>query len=315
MQPGSRRYGCRMSRAPSITVPLVGPLDVPRSLAGLGHWGDDLIDRWDGRRWLRAWRLDGRWVPVRATPMGDPDDPSLEVTAATPDLESAAAGVRFALAGSAEANAALAELIEADPAVAAADRRFHGVRPVLQADPFTALIRTISAQQVNLRWAAEVRKRLAVDYGEALPIEGEEVRVLDPERLAGASIDELRVLQLTRAKSASVIEVAQAAVDGRLEATELAKLEDEALIERLVLLRGIGRWSAEWFLARTLGRPRVVAGDLGVRKAVGRAYFSGRLPSEAEVRAATVHWGAAAGIAQQLLLHTLVEDETRARAR
>ncbi len=164
---------------------------------------------------------------------------------------------------------------------------------------------------MNLRWATEIRKRLALAYGDALPIEGEEVRVLHPGRLARATVDDLRALQLTRAKSASVIDVAQAAAEGRLDATELARLEDEALIERLVLMRGIGRWSAEWFLARNLGRPRVVAGDLGVRKAVGRAYFSGRLPSEAEVRMATAHWGAAGGIAQQLLLHALVEDDVR----
>ena len=49
----------------------------------------------------------------------------------------------------------------------------------------------------------------------------------------------------------------------------------------------------------------MVAGDLGVRKAVGAAYLGGRLPSPAEVRAATAHWGAAAGVAQQLLLHWL----------
>jgi DNA-3-methyladenine glycosylase II len=300
-----------MSPVASTTVPLVAPLDVPRSLAGLERWGDDLMDRWDGVRWLRAWPVEGRWVAVRATAIGGVEHPALEVVAATPDLELAGAAVARGFAGSAIANADLAELIGTDPAVADAERRFHGVRPLLQRDPFTALIRAISAQQVNLRWAAEIRKRLALGYGDALSIEGEEVRVLDPERLAKATIDDLRALQLTRAKAASVIEVAQAAVEGRLDLEELAGLEDEALIERLVHLRGIGRWSAEWFLARTLGRPRVVAGDLGVRKAVGRAYFSGRLPSETEVRTATTHWGAAAGIAQQLLLHALVEDETR----
>lgn len=300
-----------MSPVASVTVPLVAPLDVLRSLAGLGQWGDDLIDRWDGQRWLRGWPVDGRWVAVRATPIGGVEDPGLEVTAATSGLWRAGAAVARGFAASADANAALAELIEADPVVAAAEHRFHGVRPLLQVDPFTALIRAISAQQVNLRWAAEIRKRLAQGYGDALPIEGEEVRVLAPGRLARATVDELRALQLTRAKSASVIDVAQAAVEGRLDAEELARLEDEELIERLVGLRGIGRWSAEWFLARTLGRPRVVAGDLGVRKAVGRAYFSGRLPSEAKVRTATAHWGAAAGIAQQLLLHALVEDAMR----
>jgi len=72
-------------------------------------------------------------------------------------------------------------------------------------------------------------------------------------------------------------------------------------------VRGIGRWSAEWFLARTLGRPRVVAGDLGVRKAVGRLYGAPATPSELEVRRLTAHWGAAATHAQALCLHDLAE--------
>ncbi len=132
-----------MNRTPSTLVSFVAPLDIPRSLAGLTRWGDDLADRWNGRRWLRAWHLDGRWVAVRAVravPVGDVADPALEVTAAAPDVERASAAVAQAFAGSAIANAALAELIETDPAVAAADHRFHGVRPLLQADPFIGLI-------------------------------------------------------------------------------------------------------------------------------------------------------------------------------
>jgi DNA-3-methyladenine glycosylase II len=103
----------------------------------------------------------------------------------------------------------------------------------------------------------------------------------------------------------AVIAFAGAVASGRLDLEELASSEDEAVVERLVAFPGIGRWTAEWLLARTLGRPRVVAGDLGVRKAVGAAYLDGRMPSEAEVRAVTAHWGAAAGVAQQLLLHWL----------
>jgi len=77
---------------------------------------------------------------------------------------------------------------------------------------------------------------------------------------------------------------------------------DEEIIKRLTSLRGIGRWTAEWILARTFGRPCVVAGDLAIRKAVGRAYLGQAYPLESEVRRATAHWGAAAGIAQVLLL-------------
>ena len=80
---------------------------------------------------------------------------------------------------------------------------------------------------------------------------------------------------------------------------------DAEVIACLTACRGLGRWTAEWFLARALGRPRVVAGDLGVRKAIGAAYCNGNLPSETDVRELTGHWGAAAGVAQQLLLHGL----------
>jgi 3-methyladenine DNA glycosylase/8-oxoguanine DNA glycosylase len=56
-----------------------------------------------------------------------------------------------------------------------------------------------------------------------------------------------------------------------------------------------------------MGRPVVVAGDLGVRKAVGLAYLGTPMPSESQVRAATAHWGESAGVAQALLLHALGE--------
>ena len=135
---------------------------------------------------------------------------------------------------------------------------------------------------------------------------------LDAAPLAAATMDELRAIQLTTAKSRSVIAVAQAAVGGELRRADLEALDDDALIEHLTRLRGIGLWSAEWFLARTLGRPRVVAGDLGVRKAVGRLYGLGALPSESEVRRATAHWGASATIVQGLALYDLAVAEGNA---
>jgi DNA-3-methyladenine glycosylase II len=289
--------------APSLLVPLPGPLDVPGSLGGLLRWGDDLIDRWDGTRWLRVLRIAGRPVPARATPAGSIASPLLEVSAEPANLEAVTALLSQSFVAVPEA---LAELVASDPAIAAAEARSPGVRPLLTTDPLAALVRSISAQQVNLRWAAEIRRRLAERYGVPYEIDGERVIALDAAALAGASVDDLRTLQLTTVKARSVIGVGQAALEGSLELRDLAALEDEAVIERLTQLYGIGLWSAEWFLARTLSRPRVVAGDLGVRKAVGRAYFGGQMPSEADVRAATAHWGAAAGVAQQLLLHGLV---------
>jgi DNA-3-methyladenine glycosylase II len=199
----------------------------------------------------------------------------------------------------------LAALAAGDDRVARLVETYPGVVPVLVPDPFTALIRSITAQQVNLTWAATVRRRLAERYGTRHEVAGTFAYSLQPDTMARATIEELRAVQLTTAKARSVVAVAEAGANGELTRDDLAALDDEALIERLTRLTGIGRWSAEWFLARTLGRPRVVAGDLGVRKAVGRLYDAGRLPSVDEVRQLTAHWGAAATIVQALALHDL----------
>lgn len=301
-------------------VPVGGPVDLAGSLEVFRRSGDDLLDRWDGRLWLRALAVDGRTVGTAARPAGTVADPALLV-AAEAGADAEAAG-RVLAGAFPTAPGALAELAAADPVVARIAARFPGIGPVLQPDLLTAVVRAISAQQITLRFAAVLRARLARRYGHHHqlqvppppvdpgpgdppgPLDGE-VWSLDPSRLAGAEVADLRELQFSNSKAVAVIAFAGAVASGRLDLEELASSEDEAVVERLVAFPGIGRWTAEWLLARTLGRPRVVAGDLGVRKAVGAAYLDGRMPSEAEVRAVTAHWGAAAGVAQQLLLHWL----------
>jgi DNA-3-methyladenine glycosylase II len=288
-------------------VDLAGSLDVLRRA------GDDLLDRWDGRQWLRTVAVDGRLVGAAARPSGTAADPVLLVTAEDGTAPAAAGRV---LAGAfPTAPAALAELAAADPVVARIATRFPGIGPVLQPDLLTAVVRAISAQQITLRFAATLRGRLARRYGHRhevpvpQPAPGDppaaEVWSLDARHLAGAGIADLRELQFSTSKAVAVTAFAAAVAEGRVDLRTLAGLDDEEVIDRLVRYPGIGRWTAEWLLARTLGRPRVVAGDLGVRKAVGAAYLGGRMPSEAEVRAVTAHWGPAAGAAQQLLLHWL----------
>ena len=285
------------------------PLDLAASLAPLGRAGDDLIDRFDGTRALRTLRLAPTDDPVAyaAEVTGGPDRPELavHVSADHADILPALAEAvsRTFLAD----RTALAELAARDEPVALLMRRYPGIVPVLYRDPLTALIRSISAQQVNLRWAATIRARLAQRYGTCHALGGWEVWTLHPAPLVEARLEDLRTLQLTTAKSQSVIAVAQATRAGELRLDRLEAMDDEGLIAHLTGLRGIGRWSAEWFLARTLGRPRVVAGDLGVRKAIGRLYQTAVVPTEIEVRRATDHWGAAATHAQALALHDLAQ--------
>jgi 3-methyladenine DNA glycosylase/8-oxoguanine DNA glycosylase len=263
--------------------------------------------------WLRTLPLDGRPVAVAARPVGPVAAPALRV--ATAGGGDAAAAGRELAGAFVTATAALRELAAADPVIAKVAGRWPGVGPVLQRDLLTAVVRSISAQQITLRFAAVLRARLARRFGtrHTVPLpagDGHrggtgEVWSLDAAALAGADVAELRALQFSGTKALAIVTFAGAVAAGRLRLDELWALPDEQVVDRLVAFLGIGRWTAEWLLARTLGRPRVVAGDLGVRKAVGAAYLDGRMPSPAEVRAVTAHWGAAAGVAQQLLLHWL----------
>lgn len=284
-------------------VALPGPLDIPASVELFRRNGDDLLDRWDGERLLRTLHIDGEVVPYLSTVEGTREAPALRVWVA--DARHRQAIEAAALASFIPAPADYGVMLASDPVLAALDAQYPGLRQVRQFDLFAALVRCISAQQVNLRWAATTRKRLAESFGSEHTVAGHSVWSLDVERIAGADVAEIRALQFTTRKAEYIISTAQACADGTLSTETLAELSDDEVIARLTALRGIGLWSAEWILARVLGRPRVVAGDLAVRKAVGQTYLGTLLPPEPEVRRATAHWGEAAGVAQVLVLQSL----------
>jgi DNA-3-methyladenine glycosylase II len=280
-------------------------LDLATSLAPLSRSGDDGLDRFDGQRLARTARASGAVVPYSAGIAGDARVPELSVDIPAEHGVYASEVAREIERTFVDPPDALADLARTDQEVGRLVRRYPGVRAVLFLDPPAALVRSISAQQVNLRWASTIRRRLAERYGTRHEVGDSYVYSLDGSALAHASVEELRSLQLTTAKARSAIAVGEAWVAGELDRHDLEALDDDALIAHLTKVRGIGRWSAEWFLARTLGRPRVVAGDLGVRKAVARMYRTTSLPSEDEVRRLTADWGAAATHVQALALHEL----------
>jgi DNA-3-methyladenine glycosylase II len=144
--------------------------------------------------------------------------------------------------------------------------RLTGLRPPLAPDPFESLVTSITAQQVSLFAAFAIRNRLIDRFGEpgvhavAFPTR---------ERIAAAEPEELVGLGFSRRKAEYLVGLARSDLD--LEA--LAALDDDEVKARLTALRGLGEWTAEWFLARHLARPRAwPAGDLALRKAVAAFY-------------------------------------------
>jgi DNA-3-methyladenine glycosylase II len=141
-----------------------------------------------------------------------------------------------------------------------------GFRPPLAVDPFESLVTSITAQQVSLFAAFAIRNRLIQAFGTRAQAAYE---FPSRERLAAASEDELVGLGFSRRKAEYVAGLARHEIDLH----ELSALEDDEVRARLTSIRGLGAWTAEWFLARHLARPRAwPAGDLGLRKAAELFY-------------------------------------------
>jgi DNA-3-methyladenine glycosylase II len=172
----------------------------------------------------------------------------------------------------------LAGFVPVDPVLAAEAVRLRGLRPALSPDPFEMLVGAITAQQISLRAAFAVRNRFVERFG----ARAEHAHAFPaPERVASAAPEDLTALGFSRRKAEYVLGLARA----NLDYAALAALPDEDVKAELIRLPGIGEWTADWFLARHLARPRAwPAGDLALRYAVSAFYGDGRVLSIQEVR-------------------------------
>jgi DNA-3-methyladenine glycosylase II len=183
-----------------------------------------------------------------------------------------------------------------EPVLARLAEPLRGYRPPLTVDPWEALVTSITAQQVSLHSAFAVRSRLIERFGVrhdaawAFPTRA---------RIAEASEEEIRAVGFSGRKAEYVLGLARAELD--LDA--LSALPDDEVVASLTAVRGLGRWSADWFLARFLARGDAwPAGDLGVRKAVSHFYAAGRDLAEPDIRAVGERFGAWRNLACHMLL-------------
>jgi DNA-3-methyladenine glycosylase II len=231
-------------------VPLPQPYSFTISTERFRAFGVDLANRWHEGALHRA--LDGRAVRIAAAPGGVDVEP---LDAHTRPAVERLLGLPFDLD-------AFRAFAARDHVLRPLEERLRGFRPPLVPDPWEALVTSITAQQVSLFSAFAIRNRLIERFGERV---GEAWAFPPRERLAAASEDEVVAVGFSGRKAEYVVGLARSALD--LDA--LGTLDDAEVTEQITAVRGLGEWTADWFLARHLGRPRAwPAGDLGLRKAV-----------------------------------------------
>jgi 3-methyladenine DNA glycosylase/8-oxoguanine DNA glycosylase len=239
-----------------LLLPFPEPYDFELSTERFRAFGPDLANLWVDGALHRA--IGGREVTIREAAGGVEVEPLDDLT--RPVVEKLL-GREFELdpfTAWAASQPVLAEIVP----------RLAGFRPPLSPDPFESLVTSITAQQVSLHSAFAIRSRLVERLGTRV---GSVYAFPTRDRVAASSEAELVSLGFSRRKAQYAVGLARS----ELDLDGLGALSDEEVRTTLVALRGLGPWTAEWFLARHLARPRAwPAGDLALRKAVDLFYGS-----------------------------------------
>lgn len=177
---------------------------------------------------------------------------------------------------------ALRHLKAADPILGSIIDRLGPVEYQVDADLWRSLIGSIVGQQLSLAAARTIRGRIAALGKDGFPTPGE---------ILGVQAEVLRGCGLSRAKVIYVQDAAARFREGEMVPAAIRRLDDEEVIESLMRIKGVGRWTAEMVLIFCLARPDVLSvDDLGIRVAAQRAFDLPERPGRAELQEIGQKW-------------------------
>ena len=256
----------------SFELKPVPPFRLDLTVWTLRRRPDNLIDRWDGETYRRVLVTgEGEPIEVAVQQTGKPDSPVLQLTidhkqssdAIEPLVNSALErllGVHLNLER-------FYRMAESDERLKPLAEQFRGFKPPRFQSYFETLVNAISCQQLTLTMGIRLLNSLAEAYGPAIETDDGIFHAFPrPQDLANVDIEELRKLKFSYQKARYITGLAKMIVEGELDLNETELLDDESTLERLCGLKGVGRWTAEYFLLRGLGRTHIFpADDVGAR--------------------------------------------------
>ena len=162
---------------------------------------------------------------------------------------------------------------------------------------FEAVVRSIVYQQLSGKAAATIHGRFLALFDNARPI---------PDVLLGMTDEMMRAVGLSRQKIGYMRDLAAKVVAGAVPIETLDTLSDEEIIEALVQVKGVGRWTAQMFLMFRLERPDVLPDlDLGIQKAIMKTYRLRSMPKPARVLEIGAKWAPYRSLASWYLWRSL----------
>jgi DNA-3-methyladenine glycosylase II len=177
--------------------------------------------------------------------------------------------------------------------------QFGQARLQSRGDAFTTLARSIVGQQISVKAAQSVWERFVL-------LTQSQAHRMDPGAVLELDTVQMRSAGLSARKVEYLSDLARHFSDGAVHVGQWQAMDDEAIIDELVAIRGIGRWTAEMFLIFYLMRPNVMPlDDLGLIKGISLSYFSGEPVSRAEAREVGDAWAPYRSVATWYLWRSL----------
>jgi DNA-3-methyladenine glycosylase II len=259
------------------------------------------IDCWDGETFRRALMIDDQIVEVTVRQDGQPDHARLQVNLAglklTERTQQAATSLLERMFGLRWDLAPFYKLAKRDPRLATLVEEFRGLKPPRFPCLFEAVVNGIACQQLSLLVGILLLSRLTRKYGRTVGSpEGSLHAFPGPADLASVRSQSLRALGFSGQKARFLLTLSSAIRDRSLDLEMLARLDNEAAVDLLQGLSGVGRWTAEYVLLRGLGRLDIYPGDdVGARNNLAR-FLGRRKPLDYEgVGRAVAGWQPYAG--------------------
>jgi DNA-3-methyladenine glycosylase II len=225
----------------------------------------NLVDRWDGATYRRVLVVGSSPVEVAVTQVGSCEYPRLEVTVTgrlSPETASAVAQLLTRALGLRIDLQPFYTLAAGDRRLAALVEQFRGLKPPRFPSVFETVANAIACQQLSLTVGIELLNRVALHCGPTLPFGTREQHAFPrAEDLLRVKAPTFRHLGFSYSKAHSLLALSREIIAGGFHPEQVQSLSNRSAVDRLMELRGVGRWTAEYVLLRGLGRVDTFPGD------------------------------------------------------
>jgi DNA-3-methyladenine glycosylase II len=280
----------------------IRPFRLDLTVWTLRRRASNLIDRWDGQTYRRVLMLKNSPVEVAVSQSGGPSAARLQATLRgsriLPETKVLAVQSLERLLGLRINLTEFYRRAGTDKKLCPLVKRFRGTKPPRFPTLFEGLINAIACQQMSLSLGIILLSRLAENFGRSNETTGEKAYAFPrPEDLVDLEPGDFRELGFSLQKGRAIVALARLCAAGEIHLEKLEGLDNPSVVNQLLQLRGIGRWSAEYVLLRGLGRLDVYPGDdVGSRNNLKR-WLNLRKPLDYDaVRRVTKRWQPYAGL-------------------